>query len=233
MKHHRIALAAALLICGALSTAGVAQQTTNPPVQYPTATGTFAAPGVAQGSLDQNGKFAPTSLSWPTPITPATEIATYRAADVNIANTGAGDVFCLAGSATKTVRLSRIHVSATASSAIVVNVSVIKRSTLDTGGTPVAETEVPLDSGNPAATATATGYTVSPTAGTAVGPIDARKVAIGVQGNTATVTEAFFTYGDAGQQSVELYGVNENVCVNVGAAGTGASWAIYFEWTER
>lgn len=221
----------ALLVWGAAPTA--AQQTTNPPCVYPTATGTYSAPCSLPGSLDATGKYVPNSITNPPVINGNTAIPSYATADVNIANTGAGDIFCIAGSATKTVYVKRIRVSATATSAIVVNVSLIKRSTLDTGGTPVTETLVPLDSTNAAATATATGYTVSPTAGTAVGAVRARKIAIGVQGNTATTSEALFDFANYYDQPLILRGTAQNVCVNVGAAGTGASWAVDAEGTEE
>lgn len=175
----------------------------------------------------------PTSTKSPFPITPNSSISTYSVADVNIANIGAGDVFCVAGSATKTVYIQKIHASALAGAAIVVNLSIIKRSSLGTGGTSAAETVVPNDSNNAAGTATATSYTVSPTPGTTVGAIMAHKLAAGVQGNTAAVTEAYFRYGNDGQQPIILHGTAENVCVNVGALGTGGSWAIYAEWIEQ
>jgi len=169
----------------------------------------------------------------PSSVTTATDVTTYSAADVSIANTGAGDVWCVSGSATKTVYLLQVHLSGLATSAIVADVSVIKRSTADTGGTAIAETAVPHDSTNVAATASVKAYSVSPTAGTAVGSIMAHKIALGVQGNTATTTEAFFKYGDQGQQPIILHGTAENVCVNVSAPGAGGSWAIYSEWMEK
>ena len=53
------------------TTAAMAQQTTNPPVIYPTptASGLFAAPGAAIGYLDVSGKFVPASAANPIPFT--------------------------------------------------------------------------------------------------------------------------------------------------------------------
>ena len=162
----------------------------------------------------------------------ATNIPTYGAGDVNIANIGAGDIFCIYGSATKTIAISRVHITATATSAIVVNEAVIKRSSVASGGTPVAETAVPLDSNNIAATATVTGYTVSPTPGTTVGTVVAHKLAIGVQGNTAAASEAAHDFGYLSDQPIILHGVAQGLCVNSSAAGAGASWAVNIRWTE-
>jgi hypothetical protein len=169
----------------------------------------------------------------PLTITGDTNTPTYAAANQSIANTGAGDLFCIAGSGTKTIYIKRLRVSATATSAIVVAVSLIKRSTLDTGGTSANETEVPLDSTNAAPTATVVSYTVSPTAGTAVGAVRSRKIAVGVQGNTATTSEALFDFANYFDQPLVLRGTTQNACVNGTAAGSGGSWAIDAEWTEQ
>lgn len=169
----------------------------------------------------------------PMPVTGATNVPSYAAGNVGIANTGAGDILCIAGSATKTIYVKRIRVSGIATAAIVVDTSVIKRSTLGTGGTSATETAVPLDSNNAAATATVKSYSVSPTAGTAVGTVRARHQAIGVQGNTATTAESLFDFAEYYDQPLTLRGAAQNACINVGAAGAGGSWAADVEWTEQ
>ncbi len=166
-------------------------------------------------------------------VSTTTNIPTYAAGDANIANTGAGDILCISGSSTKTIFISEIHTTATATAAITINVSVIKRSSAASGGTPVSETVVPLDSNNAAGTATVTGYTVSPTPGTAVGTVEAHKLAIGVQGNTASFSEADMLWGNMSNQALVLRGTSQFACVNVTAAGAGASFAVHVEWTEQ
>lgn len=162
-----------------------------------------------------------------------TNIPSYAAADAAIANTGAGNILCLYGSATKTIYINVIHATASATSATEANASVIKYSTAQSGGTPVAETVVPLDSSNAAGTAVATAYSVSPTPGTAVGTVGVHKIAIGVQGNTANTTEALWEYGIRSDQALVLRGTSQGACINVSAAGSGGVWAAYMKWTEQ
>lgn len=169
----------------------------------------------------------------PMPVTGVTNVPSYAAGNVGIANTGAGDILCIAGSASKTIYVKRVRVSGIATAAIVVDTSVIKRSTLGTGGTSTTETAVPLDSSNAVATATVKSYSVSPTAGTAVGTVRARHQALGVQGNTANTTESLFDFANYYDQPLTLRGTTQNLCVNVGAAGAGGSWATDVEWTEQ
>lgn len=184
--------------------------------------------------LNGTNKALPTSDTSPLPTTLATNVPTYRAADTNIANVGAGDIFCLYGSASKVVQIRELHASGTTNTALVASVSVIKRSAVWTNGTPVAETAVPNSSTNLPATATATGYSASPsTGGTAVGSVGAHKIAVGTQGNSANETEAEFLFGRLSDQPLTLNSASEGACINVSAAGTGASWAVYASWTEK
>jgi hypothetical protein len=162
----------------------------------------------------------------------ATNIPTYAAADVNIANAGAGDIACIYGSATKTIAVSQLRLSALATSSIVVNTTLVKRSSAFTGGTPVAETNVPYNSANPTATATVTGFTASPTPGTAVGTMAAVKLAIDAPGNTVAAVVGLIEFGNLSDQPVILHGTAEGLCVNSTAAGTGGSWSVSYRWTE-
>lgn len=183
--------------------------------------------GLASAALAQSfGPIPQVSLT--------TNVPTYAAAVSTLANTGTGDLACIYGSATKTVFVSVAHMTGTATAAIVVPITVNKYSTAASGGTGSAMTEVPLDSTNKAATATVTSYTVSPTSGTLVGPVGSHKIAVGVQGNTATVTDGLFEYGIRSDQALVLHGTSEGACLNLSVAGgAGASWAIYFKWTEQ
>lgn len=217
IRHLKVAALAAALVAGAAA----AQQTTNPPVMYPTKSGNFAAPGSATGIVGADGKFVPDAP------------ATYAAAIVNQANSSAGDLMCVSGSATKTVWVKKFRVSAVASAAVVADISVVKRSTADTGGTPTSLTLVPLDSAEAAATAAVTTYATAPTAGTLVGAIRAQAlpVATSTSPNLAPVPTLFdfATYHD---QPVVLHGTAENVCLLVSATA-GGQWHLDVEWTEQ
>ncbi len=177
---------------------------------------------------------APAQSFGPVPqVSITTNIPSYAAGSTAVANTGAGNLLCIYGSATKTIYVNVAHATAIATAAIEVPVSIIKYSTAPSGGTGSALTNVPLDSNNAAATATVTAYTVSPTPGTAVGTVGAHIVAVGVQGNTASNTEALWEYGIRADQALVLRGTTQGACINVGAAGAGGSWAVYFKWTEQ
>lgn len=199
----------------------------------------WAGPVLAQQGVKiqvptgQGNSYQTTAPTTPLPITGVTNIPTYAAANASIANTGAGDVFCIQGSSVKTVKVKRFRVSAIANSAIVVDTILYKRSAIDTGGTPLTETAVPLDSLNAAASALVKSYSASPLTGTTVGPIRARHIAAGTQGNTATVTEALYDFASYYDQPLVLRGATQAACVNVGALGTGGNWAIDVEWTEE
>ena len=194
----------------------------------------FAQQGVkVQVPTGSGNSYQTVVPTFPFPVTGVTNVPTYAAANSSIANTGAGDIFCIRGSATKTIKIKRFRVSAVANTAIVVDTLIYKRSALDTGGTPLTETAVPLDSLNAAAAATVLSYSSSPLTGTTVGPVRARHIAAGTQGNTATVTEALYDFATYYDQPLTLRGAAQSACVNVGALGAGGNWAIDTEWTEE
>ena len=160
------------------------------------------------------------------------EPATYSASAVGFASaTTATDVWNITGSASKTIRVHTIIVtgSTTSGSPIKVNVQLIKRSTVDTAGTSVANAAVPHDSASAAATATVKHYTANPTLGTAVGPVRAAQVAFNQGGITGGDITWEFTRG----QPLLLKTVNEQLCVNFSSTTvTGAIICIHVEWSE-
>src|SRR3974390_778864 len=144
----------------------------------------------------------------PLPVTGVTSILSYSAAQ-DIANAGAGDIYCIFGSSTtKLVRVKEVRITASASSAVLADVNLYKRSSLPSGGVAVPVTIVPHDSQNPAATATITSYTSSPTPGTAVGVVRHQRIAIGSQGNTANDGLALFEFVSFWGQPIVLRNAN-------------------------
>jgi hypothetical protein len=168
----------------------------------------------------------------PFPMTGNTNIPTYSGG-AQIANTGAGDILCIRGSATKTVRVKAVRISAIASAAIAVDVLLYRRSSAASGGTAVAAALTPSDSLNAAATATLTTYTVSPTPGTTVGVVRAAKLAVGTTGNSNTIGDEIFHFTGYWDQPQVLRGTSQFLCVNVSALGTGASINVGTELTEQ
>ena len=159
---------------------------------------------------------------------------TYSAAITGLvaANT-ATDFFTLTGSATKTVRITRIALTATQTTGAQNNILLIKRSTANTGGTSTAPAGVPHDSTNAAATATVAAYTVNPTAlGTVVGTMRSRKVFVGQ--TTANSDEFIADFGDRNNQSIVLRGTTQVLAINLNSTTlAGNSFDISVEWTEE
>lgn len=142
------------------------------------------------------------------------------------------DVFTITGSATRTITVNEVEISATKTASGVGDILLIKRSTLNTGGTSTILTNVPYDSLNEAATATVRYYTANPAAlGTAVGTIKSTNYLYNV--TTATPDKLEFNFGQDDNQHLVLRGVNESLCVNLNAVTlAGNSFTVYVEWNE-
>jgi hypothetical protein len=166
--------------------------------------------------------------------------ATYSAAITGLASgTTATDIFTLTGSATKTIRISHVRVSATASSPTYADVLFIKRSSANTAGTSTSPAAVPNDSANAAASATVRAYTVNPTTlGTTVGTIRSAKLLLSVPTPSNAQTsgvqipiEGYF--GELGQ-AIVLRGAAEVFAININGVTYGSSsFDIAIEWTEE
>lgn len=159
---------------------------------------------------------------------------TYSAAATGIVPAAAAtDIFTITGSASKTIRVLKVSISATQTTAGENAVILLKRSTANTAGTSAAVTAVPHDSSNAAATGTVLSYTANPTAGTLVGNLRSRKIAF--QGATGTTSdEAVFDFGNRPGQAIVLRGTAQVLAINLtGATITGGSVNMYVEWTEE
>ena len=172
-----------------------------------------------------------TDVALPSAAAPST---TYSASIVGLATAlTATDIFTITGSATKTVRVSRIVVNGVQTTAAQVNVLVIKRSTANTAGTSTAPTRVPYDSANAAVTATVLAYTANPTLGTTVGTVSARRAFIPGAATASDAQGLEIISGDVGQQMMTLRGIAEVLAVNLNATTvTGSAFNITVEWTE-
>jgi hypothetical protein len=145
----------------------------------------------------------------------------------------AGDIAVLSGSATKTIRVTRVEVSmSTSGTAAYESVQLIKRSTADTAGTSAAMTAVPHDSAFAAASAAPLRYTAAPTLGTAVGTIRGAQVydPSGVSALSPNVVT--WPFGDRAG-AVVLRGVAQQLSVNLGAVVATQTVSVTFEWTEE
>lgn len=176
-----------------------------------------------------------TTRAWPLPVTGQTAIPTYSGIAAALAYTAAGDIYCITGSSTKTIKVKGIRLSAIAGSAAVIDTEIVLRSTVNTGGSPVSVLSTPSDPLNPTATATITAYTgaSAPTAGTLIGEYRIQKTVV-LASNASTFTQpALFQFTPFWDQPVILRDALHSVCVNVSAAGSGASFDIDHEHTEE
>jgi hypothetical protein len=156
--------------------------------------------------------------------------ATYVASVTGMSTTIASDVFRLSGSASKVVRVTAIEVACTTGAATNSRIQLIKRTTANSGGTTSAATVGALDSSDPAATATATGYTAAPTPGTA-GPTVGNGPAFTSAAGSFSYAK---TWGARPSKALVLRGTGESLCVNNAVAiGTSGSWTITVEFTEE
>lgn len=165
--------------------------------------------------------------------------------------TSGTDQICIAGSATKVVRLQRLVIYATTSTAVqAISVSLVRRASADTGGTAALTTANPgiatqiasRDTGqnpNTASTATLISYTAAPTiVDTAPVYLESQTFSMPV-GLTSTQSPAVadFYYArdlENNLQAPTLRGAAQQICVNNNVTITNASvWGGYIVWTEE
>lgn len=170
--------------------------------------------------------------------------ATYSAAKVGLVPaSSATDIFTVTGSATKTVRVTHIEITATTTSATpaALDVLLLKRSTANSAGTSTGSpTPVPHDSNNAAVSATVLSYTANPTTGNLVGTaIRNSKFFQTLATYTATDFPAkdsiTWDFGNRPGQAIVLRGTGDVLAINLnGVSATAtASFDISIEWTEE
>lgn len=175
----------------------------------------------------------PPSTIQPTIVSGLSQVPTYSGAVVSLANTGASDIYCVTGSDTKLVKVTGFSISPHADNAGIVAVTVVIRSTLNTGGGLASVPIVKMDQLNPAPTAVANSFTSAPTYGTEIGTI--RSVIIRLEGTGATgragiePTQFPWTWG----QPITLRGSTQAACIHSESIGIGGHWEISHDHTEE
>jgi hypothetical protein len=161
---------------------------------------------------------------------PEPSIASYSAAAVVAPAASATDIAVLSGNATNTVLVTELSWSCTQTTAGIVQLHIIKRSTADTAGTSVAQTEVPDDANYAAASSAVLTYTANPTTGTPVGDIDVAKVGCLAPG-TASPNDIYIA--NLRQKPIVLRGTAQQLVFNLnGATLSGGSVALKYKWIE-
>lgn len=144
----------------------------------------------------------------------------------------ATDFFMITGSATKTIRITKIEVIGTATAAAATDITIIKRSTLNDAGTFSTLTSIPHDSSDAAATAVIKAYTADPaTLGTSVGNILSHKLFLSTAATQPYAWKILF--GDRASKSIVLRGASECLCLNYnGRTNAGNAISISVEFIE-
>jgi len=146
------------------------------------------------------------------------------------------DWLTILGSATKTIRITRIVIASRATGAGIYRVSVIKYSVAYTGGTPAAVAMIPLDSASAAATALVQTWASGlPTPGTPVGKLLDESVPQAVLATPTFDTRREWKFGDANGQTCVLRGVAQYLALNSAAVALpgGTVFDVTVEWTEE
>jgi len=150
----------------------------------------------------------------------------------------ASPLFSIQGSATKTVRITHIHVSGYCSTgnALPAQISLQKFSVLTGGVTGNTPTGALQDSGNAAQTAICLQYSTIPTTATAIGGITATDMFLWLTAGAtipADFDETDFTFGDDGGQQLVLRGTAQYLGILLSAiATTSPVMSIWVEWIE-
>jgi hypothetical protein len=144
------------------------------------------------------------------------------------------DIITISGTNSKTVRVLQIRFSAIQSTAASQEIDIIKRSTLDSGGTSTTSTGVAWNSNFPGSLATVTSYTVNPTTlGSSLGFLASAKMFVPA-GGTVETEEYVFDFSQMG--GVVLNDANELLAVNWGngaALTSGLNINCTIIWTEE
>lgn len=185
------------------------------------------------------GTNSPFGTQWSIPLDSIKR--TYALSYVGLVPASAAtDIWAICGSASATVRVTRITVNGSAGTAVAVPVSLIKRSTANTGGTieagaPFSGAAIvgyPYSSGFSAGTAKVTAWTANPTTGTAVGTISTQEPFLAA--TTALGSGAEFNFGNRPGSAVVLNGTAQCLAVNLNATTiSSGSLNITTEWTEE
>lgn len=149
------------------------------------------------------------------------------------------DATCIVGSASKRIHVSRITVSGWAATLMSTPVLIMKRASLNTGGTAGSTDQTPVAyayySTNVAATALFSGYTANPTINDASpGILGAALLTLPTTATTVVPAPVVFAWGNnGGTGQPTLLAATQAICVNLANSviSTGRLY-VNFEFTE-
>jgi hypothetical protein len=162
--------------------------------------------------------------------------AQYHASSSHFSVTGtANDIFTINGSNSALIRVVKIGISSTQSTAGINIINLVKRKTVNSGGTAVPVNIVADDSSSNNASAIVTEYKVSPTSGTLVGNLES--FTLNSTDGSSTLPAQFiiinFTIGT--EDPMILNNANESLSWNLGGITppTGLRILAFVKWTEQ
>lgn len=169
------------------------------------------------------------------PLTTVLTAPAYMAAAKGLVPAASPTNVCtITGSSTKTIRVYKIVVDGTQTTAGTIIMRLIKQSAADSGGAATNPAGVPLDSTQAAATATIAAYTGNPTPGASVGDIAA--VNVFIPAPATVLSEGVPVEGvqfDFSQAPVVIRGTAEVLAIHLnGTTLTGGNLNISILYTE-
>jgi hypothetical protein len=161
--------------------------------------------------------------------------ATYFAAFDGVAppTVGTGIMVSIIGSASKTVKITRVGLSISATAAVLLSLSLRKYSAAPTGGVSATIAAAKADTSSAAVTAVVENWTTFPTAGAALNTIAAHRLLVGTAAVVPPILEFNFSQG-SGAKPIILSGVAETLGIFTNTAvGAGGVLSGFIEWTEE
>ena len=146
----------------------------------------------------------------------------------------ATDILEIKASGTKTITIQVVEVYAFATAATVQPIDLLRRSTLNTGGTRTAVTAIKHEEADAAATAAVNFYTANPTTGTLVGKLRAMPVYFAAAAGTAEYQVKKFNLGELNKPLVLAQNSTQSFVLNIrGSTPSGAVIAVNITITEE
>jgi hypothetical protein len=160
--------------------------------------------------------------------------ATYSAGVTSVSSAAlATDIFTITGSATKLIRVLQVLISGYRSVSSAIPIRLDKRSTANTGGTPLTVTSCPHDSNDPSATALVQAYSTNPTTGVLVAVIRSQEMFLNTQA-TGQSDVIDWEFGLLPGKAIVLRGTSQVLAVNLGGLTiTGGTFDFFITWTEE
>lgn len=169
---------------------------------------------------------------------------TYSAVSIGLVPASAAtDIFCISGSASKTISIKRMSISGTAGTLVTAPFTLLRRASLNTGGTAAVTTALPVAATNLssdlAATAVLIAYTANPTIVDA-SPLYFRTATLSLNTTAALVAQPrlIWEFGEAvGEFSRGLdilKNTAQQICINLNATTvTTGLINIDITWVEN